>query len=162
MEEIWKAVEDFEGIYEVSNTGFVRSVDRICCDGRHLKGKVLSCSLVGSIHKQWSVTLSKYGKRTSVYVSRLVAQAFISNPHNYKNVSYLDNDRDNLCYTNLYWADPYEFYRCKPVTDITTGVHYRSGADCADALNVSRFAVYNSIRRNCLCSKHKLIRGEVE
>lgn len=52
MEEIWKAVEDFEGIYEVSNTGFVRSVDRICCDGRHLKGKVLSCSLGGSARKQ--------------------------------------------------------------------------------------------------------------
>lgn len=162
MEEIWKAVEDFEGIYEVSNTGFVRSVDRICCDGRHLKGKVLSCSLGGSARKQWGVTLSKYGKRTRVYVARLVAQAFIPNPNKYKNVSYLDNDRDNLCYTNLYWADPYEFYKCKPVTDVTTGIQYRSGADCADALNVSRFAVYNSIRRNCLCSKHKLIRGEVE
>lgn len=102
MEEIWKAVEDFEGLYEVSNTGFVRSVDRICCDGRHLKGKVLSCSLAGSKSKQWSVALSKYGKCTIVYVARLFAQAFIPNPHNYKNVSYLDNDRDNLCYTNLY------------------------------------------------------------
>ena len=160
MAAIRKAVEEFEGLYEVSYSEFVRSVDRICCDGRHLKGKVLSCSLAGSKPKHWSVTLSKYGKRISVYVARLVAQAFIPNPHNYKNVSYLDNNRDNLCYTNLYWADPYEFYRCKPVTDVTTGVHYRSGADCADALNVSRPAVYSSIRRNGSCSKHKLIRGE--
>lgn len=61
MKEIWKDVEDFEGLYEVSNTGFVRSVDRICCDGRHLKGKLLSRSLGGSGRKQWGVTLSKYG-----------------------------------------------------------------------------------------------------
>lgn len=52
MEEIWKDVEGFEGIYEVSNTRFVRSVDRICCDGRHLKGKLLSLSLGGSGRKQ--------------------------------------------------------------------------------------------------------------
>lgn len=73
FEEIWKPVQGFEGLYEVSNMGRVRSVDKYDAIGRFYRGKVLSPKKgTGYLH----VILWKERTQTSVYIHRLVAFAF--------------------------------------------------------------------------------------
>jgi hypothetical protein len=103
MEEIWKPIEGFEGYYEVSSLGNVKSVDRIIpsVDGRNYNRKerikVLSKSQFGYL----KVNLYKYGELYGKSVHRLVAEAFIPNPKdkpevNHKNGIKTDNKVDNL------------------------------------------------------------------
>lgn len=74
MEEIWRDIPDYEGLYQASNLGRVRSLDRVLCDGRQFPGKVLSLNKNNLGY--FIVTLFKDGKRTRVGVHRLVALAF--------------------------------------------------------------------------------------
>lgn len=73
--EKWKAVPKYEGFYEVSDQGRVRSLDRIVSDGRRMKGKLLSPNrlLRGHLH----VGLWKNGKVENILVHRLVLLAFV-------------------------------------------------------------------------------------
>ena len=58
--EVWKDIPEYEGFYQVSNLGNVRSLDRVCSRGRKLKGKVLKDALCGSGY--FAVELNKNGK----------------------------------------------------------------------------------------------------
>lgn len=100
MEEIWKEVKDFEGLYEVSNFGNVKSLDRIGNNGRHLKGKILKQHK--NAYGYWVVKLYNNGS-CSYFVHRLVAIAFIPNPENKPQVNHIDEDKDNNKAENLNW-----------------------------------------------------------
>ena len=89
--DIWKPIKDYELLYEVSNTGKVRS-----------KTKELKQALVG---KYYVVSLSKNGKYKQYYVHRLVAQQFLNNPNNYLQVNHKDENTYNNNYNNLEWCD---------------------------------------------------------
>lgn len=106
-EEIWKPVVGYEGLYEVSNTGQVRSLDRYIkySNGQiHLhKGKVLSPVIKDNGYLQ--VGLYYNGKYKMFLVHRVVAQAFIPNPDNLPEVNHLDEDKTNNNVTNLEWCD---------------------------------------------------------
>lgn len=111
MKEEWKDIEGYEGYYQVSNLGRVRSVDReIYKTGDkeetiivHYKGKVLS---QGHRHKGYlCVVLAKNSKLKSFAVHRLVAQAFIPNPYNLPQINHKDEDKTNNCVENLEWCD---------------------------------------------------------
>ena len=83
--EIWKDVENYEGLYQVSNLGRVRSLDRDIYyqNGTfhsHIKGKILVPCL--NKYGYANVNLCKNGKRKNITVHRLVALAFIPNPEN--------------------------------------------------------------------------------
>ena len=85
MEEIWRPVKEYEGYYEVSNLGRVRSIDRVVVDTvrnceRLLKGKVLIQKDNGNGYK--NVMFCKEHKIYNKYVHRLVAEAFLPNPDN--------------------------------------------------------------------------------
>jgi len=110
--EIWKDVKDFEGLYEVSNMGRVRSVTRknIYKNGRVViqKGKLLTPTSNGSGKKgYYIVPFRKDGKRSSPLVHRLVAQAFVnnSNPEEYNLINHIDEDTSNNKASNLEWCD---------------------------------------------------------
>jgi hypothetical protein len=95
MEEIWVDIKGFEGDYQVSNVGRVRSLDGFASDGRKRRGKILS---LGN-HSQGYCNVSLGGN--SFYVHRLVAENFIENPENkpfvnHKNCNKKDNNIDNL------------------------------------------------------------------
>ena len=110
MEEIWKAVEGYEGIYEVSNLGRVRSLDRDIYQvgrwGKVMKvrqpGKVLALQTNGGYKR---VALWRDGgKGKWHFVHRLVASAFIPNPDGKQYVNHKDENRANNVPSNLEWC----------------------------------------------------------
>ena len=107
MNEEWRPVVGYEGLYEVSNTGQVRSVDRYVkySDGRiHLhKGKVLSP--VKSNLGYLLVSLCCNGKYKMFLVHRLVAEVFIENFDNLPEINHKDEDKTNNSVDNLEWCD---------------------------------------------------------
>lgn len=105
MKEIWKDIAGYEGKYQVSNLGRVRSLDRYSWNGYKYwlqRGKILKASSQKSGYL--FVTLSKAGKTKPYRVHRLVAQAFIPNPNGWPQVSHKDEDVTNNKVENLEWC----------------------------------------------------------
>ena len=107
MEEIWKDVYEFEGLYQVSNLGRIRSVPRTIIDKnghtRIIKEHYMSGSNNGNGYL--TVMLHKDGIGIRRYIHRLVAQAFIPNPLSLPEVNHKDENRANNIITNLEWVD---------------------------------------------------------
>ena len=103
--ELWKDIVGYEGLYQVSNFGRIRSLDRII--KRPKMGDFFKKSQIikNKIYKGYfSVQLSKQGITKNHKVHRLVAQAFIPNPNNYKEVNHKDENKENNCADNLEWC----------------------------------------------------------
>lgn len=101
----WRDIKDYEGQYQVSNTGLVRSLDRIVCSGRQVNtihGKVRKQNIVGKGYCQ--VLLCKNGKVKAFLVHRLVAQAFIPNSNEYPCINHKDGNPLNNSVENLEWC----------------------------------------------------------
>lgn len=105
MEETWKSVVGYEGLYEVSNLGNVRSVDRYV-HSEYRSHTVKGISIKQHLGKDgyMFVTLSKDGNKKSYKVHRLVAQAYIPNPEDLPQVNHMDEDKCNNVVTNLEWC----------------------------------------------------------
>lgn len=92
MEEVWKDVSGFEGKYQVSNFGRVKNSNgHILSHGRKNNG-------------YYHVGLSINGSIKYKLVHRLVAEAFIDNPHNHLCVNHIDGDKTNNNVNNLEWC----------------------------------------------------------
>ena len=102
MSEEWRAVVGYEGIYEVSSAGSVRSLDRMIADGRKRKGKPLKAYVNKSGYA--IVTLCRDGKTDVQLVHRIVANAFLSNPLNKPVVDHIDTNPANNTAENLRWV----------------------------------------------------------
>lgn len=109
--EIWKDVVGYEGLYQVSNRGRVRSVNReVPYRGaiKNIIGKELTIWYNNDGYAR--VTFSVKGKNKHYLVSRLVAEAFLPNPHQKEEVNHLDyNVRNNSVY-NLEWCSKEQNY----------------------------------------------------
>ena len=99
--EVWKDIPEYEGLYQVSNLGSVRSLDRIDIIGRKLKGKVLKAAICSP--KYLGVSLSKDNKAKTITVHKLVAYAFLNHKScGYKLVvNHIDTNPKNNNVTNL-------------------------------------------------------------
>lgn len=104
--EIWKDVVGFEGCYEVSNFGNVRSVDRVIVRNNGtvlpIKGKLLR--LQQKSNGRVYANLSKENKRYCKTVHRLVMTAFVANPKNLPHINHKDEDPTNNRLDNLEWC----------------------------------------------------------
>ena len=110
INEEWKPVKGYEGYYEISNYGNVKSVDRIkkeiCRHGGYRttfhKGKYIK--QFENNKGYYFVRLSKSNAIEKKYLHRLVAEAFIPNPENKPEVDHIDGKPQNNNIKNLQWA----------------------------------------------------------
>lgn len=107
--EIWKEVQGFEGYYEVSNLGRVRSVERDIQTSRgiqHWKSRVMTPN-VNQKSGYHYVHLSRNNDRFSFTIHRLVAIAFVPNPNpeKFDQVNHIDENLEHNWSTNLEWCD---------------------------------------------------------
>ena len=110
MKEVWKSVEGYEGIYEVSNIGNVKSLDREVLVNnpngsnwvRYYKSKQLSTKLTRNGYVQ--VELNKYNKGKLHLVHRLVAKAFLDNPEDLPDVNHKSGNKQDNSVINLNWC----------------------------------------------------------
>lgn len=98
MQEVWRDVVGYEGLYKVSNLGNVYSCKRKKCLSPNIPK---SCVNV-TYHS--IVTLRKDGKQKCFGVHRLVAMAFIPNPDNLPIVNHKDGNKQNNAVDNLEWC----------------------------------------------------------
>lgn len=99
VNEEWRPVSGYEGLYEVSNFGRVKSLPR---NGTINRERIIK---PGLFKKYLGVSLNKNNKRTSHLVHRLVAIAFIPNPNSLPQVNHKNEDRLDNRVENLEWCD---------------------------------------------------------
>ena len=93
---IWKPIKGYEGLYEVSNTGLVRS----CINNISRRKRILKHHI-----KNGYLAINLYDKKCKhYYIHRLVAEHFIDNPLNLKYVNHIDCDKHNNKVENLEWC----------------------------------------------------------
>lgn len=149
--EIWKAIAGYEGLYEVSNTGLVRSLNYNHTGGTNiLKPGNDRC---GYLH----VVLFKDGKAKNMFVHRLVADAFIPNPNNIDTVNHKDEDKHNNSESNLEWmtrADNKRYSANKSVQmfDKSTGNLLATFPSTVEAERVTGIT-HPNISKCCLCKR---------
>lgn len=108
MKEIWKDIQGYEGRYQVSNLGRVRSLSRKRWNGytfTNLEGRILKLRL--NKNKGYLNVILYDGHRNgkTIEIQRLVAQAFIPNPNNLPCVNHKDENPRNNKVENLEWCD---------------------------------------------------------
>jgi len=95
--EVWKDIKHFEGLYQVSNCGNVRSLSfsrsKNVCELQKICKNGYSC-----------VNLSKHNSQYPWKISRLVATTFIPNPENKPEVNHIDGNTKNDALKNLEWV----------------------------------------------------------
>jgi hypothetical protein len=113
MEEVWKPIEGYEGKYEVSNLGQVRSLARVAKRERDgyrndipVKGRVLKPRKTKKGYLRVALS-SAHRQRTDYQIHRLVAEAFVPNPKNLPIVNHSDENPKNNHVSNLEWCDCY-------------------------------------------------------
>ena len=101
-EEVWKPIENYEGLYEVSNMGRVRSLDRITSNGRRIKSRILKQSLNTDGYPL--IALYKKGGCKTIRVHILVAYAFVEGYFEGAEIDHIDTNKENNIWTNLRWV----------------------------------------------------------
>ena len=102
MEEEWRDIPEYLGLYQVSNLGHIRSLDHFS-NNRLVKGRLLKERKTGS-DGRIQVALYRNGKQKQYYVSRLVAEVFIPNPLHCSEVNHIDENIENNRIDNLEWC----------------------------------------------------------
>ena len=106
MEEIWKDIKGYEGLYQVSNLGRVKVLPRIrrSKSGSVYYSKEKLLKLQKDFDGYYRVGLHKDGNQQDFRINRLVGVMFIPNPNNLPIVHHKDNDKTNNCVNNLEWV----------------------------------------------------------
>lgn len=103
--EIWKDINGWEGLYQISNYGRVKSLSKYLYNGYgYFWSKEKIMKLTNNQDGYLRIHLRNNGKRKVYSVHRLVAEAFIPNPNNLPEVNHKDEDTSNSKVDNLEWC----------------------------------------------------------
>lgn len=110
MEE-WKDIQGYEGLYQVSNLGRVKSLERRVCNHKNgatrlIREQIITPTDNGNGYKIVGLRMKR--KRQSKYVHRLVAEHFLEKPSGKDLVNHIDYDKSNNAVTNLEWCTQLE------------------------------------------------------
>ena len=141
--EVWRDIQGYKGLYQVSNYGNVRSLyfSKI----KLLKPFNIKSYLCVYLYDK----TNKTEKRKKWYIHRLVATTFLQNPNNLPEVNHIDENKNNNCVNNLEWCDK------KYNNNYGNRNHYIS-LNNANKTKVNQYSLngeyiktYNSIREAC-------------
>ena len=179
IQEIWKDIAGYEGLYQISNLARVKSLERILWNGHgfHLRKEIILKNVIAN-HGYNVVNLRK-AKGLVHTVHRLVAIAFIHNPHNKPEVNHINGIRHDNSISNLEWVTSAEnkqhaYTHCgrkgaftgkfgknhhisKPVRSIDSNGEIKEYFGIRDAERTLGIR-YGNIAQ-CLCGKNKLSFG---
>ena len=164
MNELWKDIPGYEGLYQISNLGQVKSFRKSTkygCQNEY----ILKPNIASHGYKQ--VTLYKDTVKHKFLVHRLVASAFISNPNNLPQINHKDENRLNNYVDNLEWCtaeynNAYGTARVRSIDTISKPIEqvtidgkivavYRSTRIAADILKINRGTLKSAINKHSLC-----------
>jgi len=109
MEEVWRDIDGFKGLYQVSNTGRIKSLPRMRVSSKNckrnylIKGKIIKSRMDRDGYHE--LNLYENGKPYFKKVHRLVGISFIENPLNLPEINHIDLNKSNNNYLNLEWTD---------------------------------------------------------
>lgn len=151
MEEIWKEVPGFEGLYQVSNYGQIRSTPRRGTAGGIMKGHIDKKGYI-------NITLRKDGTQYTQKLHRLIAITFIPNPNNYPEVNHKDENKQNNRVDNLEWCTTsynHEYgtrtvrasTRCgKPIRCVETGIEYQGAKWASKEMGIDSSGITKALK----------------
>lgn len=147
MEEIWKDIKDYEGLYQVSNLGRVRSLPR---KGTYKDIHILK---LGKNHKGYlQVKLSKDSVLKCKSIHRLVAEVFIPNPDNKPQVNHKDTNKENNCVNNLEWVTNLENMQHSWKMGLRNNI-YKKGKEHYKSVIVYQYDLQNNLIKKWYCVK---------
>lgn len=103
MKEIFLPIKGFEGRYEISNLGNVKSLPRFTCRGLR-GGKILKHILYKNGYYGVSLTGINSTRSAVFYIHRLIAEAFVPNSYNKPCINHIDGNKRNNMISNLEWC----------------------------------------------------------
>lgn len=103
MQEIWKPIPNYEGYYEASTKGRIKSVGRISkVKGFKINGKILKSIKGSNGYMYVSLSADNIPRRFTVH--RLIALTFLENPNGYTSINHKDENKENNSVNNLEWC----------------------------------------------------------
>ena len=166
MEEIWKDIPGYEGRYQASVFGYIRSKNRIVKKGKKrvdtsIKGVIIAPYIPEDGYLR--VSLYKNGHKRNEKVHSLVARTFIPNPENKKTVNHIDENKLNNTVENLEWMTNSENvnygtrvqrlkekygYRIKRISPSRKEEYYSSLHDVEEKTGIPRQSVSYAIKHH--------------
>lgn len=163
MEEIWKDIESFEGLYKISNFGKIKSLERKVKNGNNTfriqKEHLIKLTPNLERHGYVYCMLYKDNKSYSRQVHRLVAKTFIPNPNNLPQVNHIDGNKENNSINNLEWCTDIENkkhawktgltnaeHRKQKIKCIETGEVFESVVKCSEIMNLDRRSIFRQLK----------------
>lgn len=134
MEEVWKDIKGYEGMYQVSSFGRVKSIPRY-----RVSGKIMDVACNGHY---WRIKLSKNGKSRRVMLHRIIAEAFIPNPENKPQVNHINGNKKDNSIENLEWVTISE----NQIHAIKTGLRPIKTKTGTKVINTKTMRVFESIK----------------
>lgn len=154
MEEIWKDIDGYEGLYQVSNLGRIKSLYRITCIDRHIPEKILRPALSRGY---LGVALHKNMKQKTFTIHRLVAIAFLPKIENKTHVNHKDGNKLNNNVENLEWCSQLENNR--HCFDVLGKMSWRMGMSIKP-INAKQIIQIDKITNNEICKYESLMDAE--